>query len=72
MATVTLSFNFDSAELPRAVHALCKTAGYTETNANAKKAIIDYVKGCVRAVELEEAQVSTLNNQLLVPGITIT
>lgn len=41
--------------LPRVRVALCSQAGLPDTNANAKAALVDLVKGIVRAHEYNDA-----------------
>lgn len=53
MATITLTI--PDAQLPRVRAALCLQAGLPDSNANAKQAVIDIVKGIVKAVEYKAA-----------------
>lgn len=53
MATITLTI--PDASLPRVRAALCLNAGLADSNANAKQAVIDIVKGIVRSVEYQAA-----------------
>lgn len=53
MATITLTIS--DTVLPRVRAALCNNAGLPDSNANAKQAVVDLVKGVVRAVEYEAA-----------------
>lgn len=69
MAT-TLTITISTGDSTRAIHALCKAAGLPETAANAKQAIINYIKATVKNVELSEAQVTAMN--AIVPGADIT
>lgn len=53
MATITLTI--PDAQLPRVRAALCSTAGLPDTNANAKQAVIDWIKATVHSVEYTAA-----------------
>lgn len=53
MATITLTI--PDAVLPRVRAALCTHAGLPDTNANAKEAVIMWIKDTVQAVEYEAA-----------------
>lgn len=53
MATITLTI--PDVSLPRVRAALCLNAGLPDTNANAKQAVVDIVKGIVRSVEYNAA-----------------
>lgn len=53
MASITLTI--PDASLPRVRAALCANAGLADTNANAKEAVIMWVKATVQAVEYENA-----------------
>lgn len=53
MATITLTI--PDAVLPRVRAALCVKAGLPDTNANAKEAVIMWIKETVQAVEYAEA-----------------
>lgn len=53
MATIVLTI--PDASLPRVRAALCSNAGLPDSNANAKQAVIDIVKGIVKAVEYNAA-----------------
>lgn len=59
MATITLTI--PDAVLPRVRAALCTHAGLPDTNANAKQAVIDWVKATVQAVEYEAALAERAN-----------
>jgi hypothetical protein len=49
MAIITLTI--PDAVLPRVRTALCSKAGLPESNANAKQAVVDFIKATVREVE---------------------
>lgn len=53
MATITLTI--DDAVLPRVRAALCAHAGLPESNANAKAAVIAWVKDTVKTAEYNAA-----------------
>ena len=53
MATITLTI--PDAQLPRVTAALCSAAGIPDTAANAKTAVIEYIKSTVKAVEARAA-----------------
>lgn len=53
MASITLTI--PDAELPRVRAALCTAAGLSDSNANAKQAVINWVKTTVREVEYNAA-----------------
>lgn len=53
MATITLTI--PDAVLPRVRAALCAQAGLPETNANAKEAVIGWIKHTVQTVEYQAA-----------------
>jgi hypothetical protein len=50
-----LSITIADADLPRVVHALCVTAGVTETVPNAKQVVIQRIKEMVQSVERNDA-----------------
>lgn len=52
---VTLTITISTADTTRVVHALCTQAQLTETQANAKQAILNYIKQAVKSVENTEA-----------------
>ena len=59
MATITLTI--PSAAVPRVVHALCAAGGYpNETDENAKKTVVEFIKATVRNVESGEAERAAL------------
>lgn len=58
MAT-TITITIATADTSRVVHALCKVANQAETAANAKQAVISYIVGVVRSVEMSDAQATT-------------
>lgn len=68
MAT-TISLTIQPADLSRIVHALCKQFNLTETNANAKQALLTYIITVVRAVELQDAQQTAMANQTQVADV---
>lgn len=49
MATITLTI--PDAQLPRVRAALCTNAGLPDSNANAKEAVIVWIKATVQSVE---------------------
>lgn len=53
VATITLTI--PDAVLPRVRAALCAKAGLPDSNANAKEAVVMWVKATVQAVEYEAA-----------------
>lgn len=53
MATITLTI--PDAVLPRVRAALCTQAGLPDSNANAKEAVIMWMKATVQAVEYQAA-----------------
>lgn len=53
---VTLTITISTADTNRVIHALCKTTNQTETAANAKQAVINYIIGVVRNIEMTDAQ----------------
>lgn len=53
MASITLTI--PDAALPRVRAALCSAAGLPESNANAKAAVINWVRATVAAVEYSAA-----------------
>ena len=54
MATITLTIPADKVD--RVVHALCAAAALPETSANAKQAIINWIKVTTANVERSEAE----------------
>lgn len=52
MASITLTI--PDAQLPRVRAALCSAAGLPDTNANAKAAVIIWIKSTVQSVEYQE------------------
>lgn len=53
MAVITLTI--PDAQLPRVRAALCIQAGLPESNANAKEALVQWIKQVVRGVERDAA-----------------
>ena len=51
----TISLTIPDAQLARVRAALCAQAGLPETNANAKEALIQWVKQVVRGIEHDAA-----------------
>lgn len=68
MATITITIS--TADATRVTHALCVSAGLPETAANAKQAVINYIKKTVSNVELIEAQQTALKT--VVPATDVT
>lgn len=54
----TININVPDATASRVVHALCKSAGLEESSANAKKALLDWIKATVYSIELFEGEES--------------
>lgn len=54
MASINLTL--PDATAARVVHAMCAAAGLPESPANAKKAVVDWIKTTVANVERTEAQ----------------
>ena len=54
MATITLTIPADKVD--RVVHALCAASGLAESPANAKQAIINWIKVTTANVERSEAE----------------
>ena len=58
----TIQFTIPNAELNRVVAALCAAAGVPASPANAKQAVIDYVRTAVRNVERSTATAGAIRS----------
>ena len=58
----TIQFTIPNAELNRVVAALCAAAGVPASAANAKQAVIDYVRSTVRNVEMSTAKTGAIRS----------
>lgn len=54
-AIATITLTIPDAVLPRVKAALCAKAGLPESNANAKEAVIRWIKDTVQSVEYDDA-----------------
>ncbi len=52
----TISINVPAASVSRVTHALCAAAGLEESPANAKEAVLAWIKATVANVERSEAE----------------
>ncbi len=60
MADVNVTITLPAAQVSRIVHALCVASGLPESPANAKQALLGWVKQTVRNVEMSEANSAAL------------